>query len=277
MQGIEFSFDWVDADDVKGSELASTWASLQVRVKDSVLTRVVDHSVGGVRGCIHVPLYPLAEWLATNWWFLLYESELPIGKLRPSFMDRHRIGPSREGYRFPDMCLVSDDTSTRVEWKHDRPQWSGLEFLVRDGCEWVDKHEFRQACTHLVNSVIGRLESCRISGTLLQEEWASIQSAEEDERVFCETAAAIGWDPYAMNDSQQAKVVRIGRDLSGKVFEEAIPILHAETLESELSAIVQILEPGTATSIPLKSFMTIRDRVFRKDGSVWDGRPWVVG
>lgn len=69
MQGLDFEFDWEDSGEVKGDELASTWASLSVRVGDSTLTRVLDHTAGTVREFISVPLYPLAEWLATNWWF----------------------------------------------------------------------------------------------------------------------------------------------------------------------------------------------------------------
>ena len=277
MQGIEFNFEWEDTDGAKGSELGSTWASLLVRVNDSVLTRVVDHSIGGVRERIHVPLYPFAEWLATNWWCLLHESELPTGDSRPSFMDRHRIALSREGYRFPDLCLVSDDTRTRVSWKNGRLQWSRLEFLSRDGCEWVARDEFRNACASFVDSVVARLESRSIWGTLLQEEWASIQSAQEHERKFCETAAGIGWDPYSMDDLQRAKVVQIGQLLSGAVFEEAVPILHAETLESELSAIVHILESGTATGIPLRRLMAIRNDVVQTVTSAPHGRPVTIG
>ena len=277
MRSLEFSFEWEPAPGVKGHELASTWASLSVRVNDSVLTRVLDHAVGQVRDCIRVPLYPLAEWIATNWWFLLYESELPSRNPRPSFLDRHRIGPSREGYRFPDIHLVSFDSSTRVAWTHDRLQWCGLEFLDRHGCEWIDKDEFRHACSSFVDAVVQRLESRDISGTLLQEEWASIQSADEDERRFCEVAATIGWDPYAIDDPQKASVVRIGQVLSGAVFEEAVPILNADSVELELDAIVRVLRFGRTTGIPLERITSIRDEVIRSVGSDPPDRPWRVG
>jgi len=52
-----------------------------------LLTRVVDPSDHRIRDLIHVPLYSLAEWLATNWWSLLHESEsqsaTPITRSRP--------------------------------------------------------------------------------------------------------------------------------------------------------------------------------------------------
>ena len=75
MQCLEFDFECEAADGIKGAELACTWASLRVRVNKSVLPRVVDPSDHRIRDRTHAPLYPLAEWLATNWWSLLHEPE----------------------------------------------------------------------------------------------------------------------------------------------------------------------------------------------------------
>ena len=279
MDGLEFKFEWEDADGVKGCELASTWASLLVRVNDTVLTRVLDHRDGRVRQQIHVPLYPLAEWLATNWWFLMHEPEFRGRNPSVSFMDRHRTGPSLEGYCFPNVCLVSDDTVTRVDWTHDRLQWSGLEFLERQGSARIGKDEFRRASAGFVAAVVQRLESRHISGTLVQDEWAAIQGAEQEEREFCKVAAAIGWDPYSIDDSQQKRVLRIGQVLSGAVFEEAIRVLNSENLDSEIDAIVRVLREGKSTGIPLERFTSIRDEVVQAIRSVSNHShsPWTVG
>ena len=78
------------AKDVQGPELASTWASLLIRVADSVITRVVDRRAQTVRDHVYVPLYPLAESLVTNWWFLLYEVGSPA-KDDAAFLRRHAL------------------------------------------------------------------------------------------------------------------------------------------------------------------------------------------
>lgn len=175
------------------------------------------------------------------------------------------------------MRLVPFDTGTRVTWAHDRRCWSGLEFLERDGYEWIGRDEFRNACVRFVDAVVERLDSRNISGTLLQEEWAAIQSADKDEREFCETAAAIGWDPYEMDDLQRASVVRIGQTLSGAVFEEAVPVLHAEKIESELDAIVRVLSVGRANGTTLEHFTSIREELVRSVRPESHDRPWKVG
>ena len=72
MPTLDFEIDWVDAEGIRGPELAATWAALCIRIGDSVITRVLDARAKTVREFVYVPLYPLAEWLATNWWFLNY-------------------------------------------------------------------------------------------------------------------------------------------------------------------------------------------------------------
>ncbi len=275
MPHLEFDFDWEDAGGIEGPELAATWAALSVRVRDSVLTRVVDHADGRVRNRIYAPLYPLAEWLATNWWFLLNECEDPARESDPFFRERHWIGPSREGYRFPNLQVASSGAFTRIAWKHDRLCWTALEFLDREGEEWIGKDEFHQTCAGLIDKVVRRLSASGIKGTLLQEDWAAIRNADDEERMFCETAAGLGWDPYAIGDAQRASVVRIGEVLNGAVFEEAIPILNAETLEADLDAIVRVLEVGKTAVLPLERLASIRGAACR--AAEGHGRPWKIG
>ena len=277
MQTLEFDFEWEAANGIKGLELASTWASLRIQVNNSVLTRVLDPSGNRVRDRIHVPLYPLAEWLATNWWFLLHESEDRMGIADRPFMERHALGPSREGYRFPNIHVVSFDTRTRVTWKHDRLRWTGLEFLDREGCEWIDKEGFHQACADLVDAVVERLASCGLRNTLLGEEWQAIRDADQEERKFCQTAAALGLDPYSIDALHQTRVFGIEKALSGAVFEEALPILDVDRLETELVAIARALRVGKSASIPLQRFTSLRDEVIHLVTPQGQNRPWGVG
>ena len=277
MQRLEFDFSWEVAEGIKGAELASTWASLRIRVNDSVLTRVVDHGDNRVRECIHVPLYPLAEWLATNWWFLLHESDGRAGLADRSFLERHAIGPAREGYRFPNVYMVPFDTGIRVTWKHEKLQWTGLEFLEREGCEWIDREKVLESCTGFVDAVVARLAACDIRETLLQEEWQAIQCVDQDERRFCETSAALGLDPYSLDEVVQARVIGLEDTLSGAVLEEALPVLRAERLETELVAIARVFRVGRSSGIPLQRFTSVRNKVVQSVESQPYDRPWTTG
>ena len=74
---FRFETEWIEADGIRGSELSATWASLLIGVDDEIVTCVVDERARTVRNHIYVPLYVLAEWLVTNWWFLFHEVETP--------------------------------------------------------------------------------------------------------------------------------------------------------------------------------------------------------
>ncbi len=70
MAQLSFDWDWMDAPGVNGPELAATWARLRIKAGKSTVTRVLDERAKTVREHLYVPLYPMAEWLAANWWFL---------------------------------------------------------------------------------------------------------------------------------------------------------------------------------------------------------------
>ena len=106
MPKLGFEIDWVDAQGVSGPELCATWASLRMLVGDSAVTRVLDARAQTVREFVYVPLYPLAEWLVTNWWFLSYEIATPAKEGDPDFHRRHALNANREGYAFPNLAPV---------------------------------------------------------------------------------------------------------------------------------------------------------------------------
>jgi hypothetical protein len=191
MPQLSFETDWMDAEGINGPELSATWASLRIRAGDATITRVLDTRAKTVRDFVYVPLYPLAEWLATNWWFLTYEFGNPAKESDPAFYRRHALGPNREGYAFPDLEVVSFGARTRLAWKCDPCPWTRVEFLAQ-GEIWIESSELRESCADLVDRVIRRLASLGVDGTLLQEEWKAVQTADEEEYQFCKTAAGLG-------------------------------------------------------------------------------------
>ena len=206
---ITFETEWVAADEIRGPELASTWASLLIRVDDTVITRVVDQRKQAVRDRLYVPLYPLAESIVSNWWFLLHEVGNPA-KNDDAFGRRHALVSIRDGYAFPKLQVVSSGNRTLLAWTPHSHPWAKLAY-PHENQVWVDGNEFRESCANFVDRVIGRLVSRGIEGTFLQEEWASVQAADQDESRFCRTAAGLGWDPYALSDSQREAVFRLGQ------------------------------------------------------------------
>ena len=223
MPTLNFDIDWVDGEGVRGPELAATWAALCIRFGDSVITRVLDARAKTIREFLHLPLYPLAEWFAMNWWFLRHEFENPDKKTAADFRHRHNLATAREGYALPNMEVISCGTFTRLAWKREMLPWNNVTFLEH-GENWVDSSEFRASCTGLIDAVIRRLDALGIRETFLQQEWLAIQAADEEEAEFCRTAAGLGWDPYAIDDGRRGFVLLLAEKL-GDVLAEAVPAM----------------------------------------------------
>lgn len=67
---MRFVYEWERGEGVVAPELAATWARLELWVDDNCITQVEDLDSGSARRSIYVSLYPLAEWIAFNWWRL---------------------------------------------------------------------------------------------------------------------------------------------------------------------------------------------------------------
>ena len=156
MPGLRFKTDWVDADGIRCPELAATWASLEIRVDDSIVTRVLDTRARTVRNFVCVSLYPFAEWMATNWWFLMHEINNPAKEGDSGFLRRHAIGGDREGYAFPELRMVPQGRVTCLAWARDRSPWTSIEFLA-EGEAWLDSGEVRAVCADFIDRVVRRL------------------------------------------------------------------------------------------------------------------------
>ena len=211
--------------------------------------------------------------VGTNWWFLTHEFGNPAKEADPDFRRRHALGTSREGYAFPDLEVVPSGARTRLAWKRYRSPWTRVEFLDQ-GEIWVDSGAFRETCADLVDQVIRRLVSLDIDETFLQEEWSTIQSADEDESQFCETAAGLGWDPYALDDERRDEVLLLAERL-GELCDEAVPVLDAGDLRAGWSAIVSAVEETKLNGPPLKPLGSLCAEVGRN--AEIGHNPWNVG
>ena len=275
MPNPEFKTDWLAPDGIEGPELSATWASLRIEAGGSIVTRVLDERSQTVRDVVYVPLYPLAEWLAINWWFLAHEFENPLKKGDPAFRRRHALGAGREGYAFPDLEIVSSGARVRLAWTSGRSRWAGVEFLTQ-GQAWIDVGDFRESCANLIEKVVRRLDALDVHDTHLQEEWAAIRAADRDEAEFCGTAAGLGWDPYALDDEDRARVLELAEALPGTVLEEAAAAIDPRNLSADCAAISRAIDSAGRNGLALERLRPVREEI-RRDERPAPPNPWTEG
>src|SRR5258708_1014167 len=129
MTEIRFEFEWIDPMAARGRELRATWARLAIWAGSQCVSRVLDHDVKSVRDAGYLPLYPLAEWLTTNWWSLLTEVQSPERVANPAFAERHSLRTARDGFALPPASIVSEGDHIRVWWAREALPNYRVEFI----------------------------------------------------------------------------------------------------------------------------------------------------
>ena len=227
--------EWLDPGAARGDELRATWARLEITVGTHKATRVMDESSArSVRDAIYVPAYPLAEWIAAHWWFLLYERE----EARAGFDRRHCLRYAGDGFVFPPLRLVSDGIKCVLEAEPKGFPNAGIQFLETFAAS-IDQGQALEELKGFVSSVCARLDEKNIRGSPLQEDWAAICSADGDEIDFCRAVASMGSDPYAIAASAADAVIaargKVSSDLIWNDLTEAASLRALDSCVSWLS------------------------------------------
>ena len=268
MAELNFHADWQNGEGIRGAELAATFASLQIDVRGKLLTQVFDTRARTVRDHIFVPLYPIAEWLASNWWFIAFEYENIVKKGHPAFSRRHTLGIGADGYALPNLTITASGALTQLRWGDRSSPWTKVDFL-NPGSALVDRQQLMQDCADLIDTVNRRLLAHEISSTFLQDEWAAIQRMDEDEHRFCAMSAGLGWDPYDLDDAMQDQVVTLAERL-GELHGEAVPIIDSEEPSRDCSAILKAIKAAKPNELTLRGVLPLMNGGESKEAPPWE-------
>ncbi|HUY51931.1 MAG TPA: hypothetical protein VMV92_40565 [Streptosporangiaceae bacterium] len=235
---FELRIEWLDAPGVSTSELAATWARYEIWVGNRCVTQV-ETADGTFRRSVFGSLYPLAEWIASNWWVL-------TSHIRPSAIDtrywtwpnvrtypwltQHNFRGAGDGMAWPDLTLVPEGAITRIVWAPDTERPLGPISFASGGGALVRAEEAKQGLVRLVDNVLDRLAEEGLPKTRLAEEWTAVAKADHDEQEFCSMVARLGLDPYSVNDQTAADVIAIASRLPGELVEDFFDTADASAL-----------------------------------------------
>ena len=272
-QPFQFQFEWEDPLGARGPELRATWARLEIRVDDIPVSRLIDEKNRSIRDAVYGPLYPVAEWIAMNWWSLLHEVEVPGTPRWETYARRHSLAAAGEGFALPDLRIIPTGEWTEMRWFHRPVSEAGISF-VNAGALTLPSGEVRDVLSDFVRSVLARLENEGIGGTPLQEEWDALQSAPPEEAAFCQAAAALGQDPYAMEFEEREYLSGIATQVPAEVlgeFVSATDFCHLEDALKNLEANLREAASGES------SLSSVRELAKRHLGGSHSATPWESG
>jgi hypothetical protein len=178
-------------------EETATRGTLSIHVGGESLTRHEDTWSRSTGDAVLVSMYPLATWLASNWWRLSYEPA--HSTTRPSYEWRasHELRAIGHGYLWPRVTLESDGEFVTLR-ANPTSETSNepIRYLSRANRS-VPLEHFQRQVREFVQVVIARLHALDIRGSTLEELWAATTNDLTDSKVdrTRRREALLGCDP----------------------------------------------------------------------------------
>lgn len=280
---LRIRWEWESGRLARTPEHRATWARIEISIGHDCLTLVEDRDSGSSRRSIFAPLYPLAEWVVYNWWFLLYHSRPARpgpARIPLSRRDRHRhcVRSAGDGFLWPNLEVVPVGRETRLRWGRDRvlDEFSPIRYLT-EGEAVLPTDDVERTLTHLVTSVLDRLVEQKETGTPLEKEWEALNELGPDERDYCIAAAKLGLDPFAQADQYEASIIEATQRLPYEVLSD---FFHAVDPRQILQAVDWIADATSEASgfagDPSEEIRSVRTAL-ASSSALDNDTPWRLG
>lgn len=287
---FDFRIEWLEAPGVTTPELAATWARYEIWLGGRCVTQV-EAADGTFRRGVYGSLYPLAHWIASNWWLL-------ASHVRPSAVDtrywtwqnvrtypwlrQHNFRGAGDGMAWPDLTLVPEGAVTRIVWSQDYRRHLAPIRFASDGSSMVRAEQILSELAAIVDHVLERLVEAGLPKTPLVEEWTEIAKADSEEKAFCQTTARMGLDPYAVDDETADNIVRIADNLPVEIVDDFFDSADVTALAGAADWARRAMPvAGRAAAKAAHTLQSIYETVSMQAAGLTDAiddeRPWLLG
>lgn len=267
---FEIHLEWEEAPGVRDEVLAQTWARIEFRLEGRPLSRYWSDRARAVHDGVHGSAFPLAEWVATHWWNLLYEDLKQPGDVSArrqprviaaqQWLRRHNLFFSRQGMAYPDLVIFHKDDASVLCWFADPSTTTTHGRFLDEGMRCIEQRELEDALEALVTRVLERTHGMSDSAVeALNELWAAISRSRHDdaEATLCRRLAMLGQDPYTENLSESFEDLVDGLSLAEPVVRDLLAVSNPLTLADdaeEAQRLLAELPPLEAHEPKVRSF-----------------------
>lgn len=254
MDNIEITHDWQDAG-AERAEFRATTAYLTIKIAGQSLTANEDIWSRTLKGSTLVSLYPLANWLLSSWWRLLWEP-LPARGVSPPIDWRmsHEIGAVGHGVIWPRIAIAAEGETVRV-WAtaFDPGERQAVRYV--NGLERpavLDQEAFRRSIEGLVRASLERLSALGHPDTGLKQLWLAVQEEMNDASAvtYRRLEAKLGFDPDEGPDRLMEEALRMHDNLGASTLDELIPVYANASPDDPLSPIARFAATGGVKGTP---------------------------
>jgi len=261
-------------------------ADLTIAVDDRIFTTNEpignDEDGSASRTFVSVSLFPLAEFVAANWWPLLHE---PLEKEKllqdtESFRRRHWIDRHTDGFAYPSIGFFGADTSIRIVARVSRIDHADIQFPVTSGTtasrwEGIERSDVETPLLGFLAATASRLAPGQDRHWLEDLiERIRRSRAHADEAAYCRCAGLLGADPYAPGDALETAITDTVATLGEEVAMELFATAQADTVAEKASWIDRQTRSAIRTSQTIAShahgLKEDLDNAIRPDRRPWD-------
>lgn len=252
MNDVSFALSAIQPPDLDGS------AELEIRVGQTVLTRLL-RSHGRVADCsLRCPSAPLAFWFADNWWRHRWESR-PI-KPSADWRMAHEMMAIGHGNAWPNVTLWGDRERVMLVSKADAPGVVGPVRFLNSAITYAPAAEFETA----IDTMLDR--ACHIVPNAQRESLVALLGVLRDERAdpgvsgWRRLEAVNGYLPDQAPESLIEDLLALEDRFSVADVEEAAAAAAGEASAERLNAALMAAERGAKVEFSEALEMT-RSRV----------------
>lgn len=210
--------EWIDRQGVFLDEYEATFSRFYLLSNDVSLTQVRDTEQNS-RHYIHIPAYPVAEWLAFNWWSLFHEVENPL-KRKQELFSRHNLLSGSDGYAVPNIMFYPQGDTIEILCSERNNDFSGLIFENKNQIFSFPYETMQNSFSAFIEVTINRLKEKNILNTRLEKRWNLITHLSAEEECFATICGMLGLDPFAVDSDISEKIVNIYEKLHNDTIED---------------------------------------------------------
>jgi hypothetical protein len=249
----------------EGEGVDATFCNLRIEVGANNVTayRTRNHEE---EDHVSMPAYYLAEWIAENWWPLLWETRKEEESTTDgAFFGRHNLMTAQQGFALPSVSLVSTGDNIDIYAAKRRIEHGDATFL-KGGKSTLRRNAVEGELRKFVEATITRLKD--VDDSPLQRSWTLITDTQEDTANFCQFMGALGLSPYESHPKVEEILDQASEVLTPKQLLElcqtstledfataaqlAVNVQGAlrRTPEIDLSQLIGIPRPADAVAVP---------------------------
>ncbi len=177
---MHMELDWMEPFE-RGTPEGVTFSDLKVLIGGCVVTEVEDRLAQTLRESVLVSAYPLARFLAENWWRLRWE---PVpARAIPAWRLRHSLSAVGDGYSWPNLSFASDGEAIHVQLRPSGDSPTSPIRYVSELDDWISVVEFERSVDVFMEAVAGRLDAMGCSKNELADLLDALRAERSDAQL----------------------------------------------------------------------------------------------